>query len=104
MSLLSLIFVRTPVANPVFPFFLKPISREKENLIPWGFCTCAFFEAEVFEDIDIPITQGECMGVRGICLHFAGRRLSCLLCHPLLSLSLSQRVGIKTQLLLPGSF
>ena len=37
LSYLSLIFVRAPVANPVFPFFLKPVCGEKKNLIPWGF-------------------------------------------------------------------
>ena len=37
LSSLSLIFVGAPVANPMLPFFLKPISAEKENLISWGF-------------------------------------------------------------------
>ena len=36
LSLLSLIFVRAPVAYPVFPFFLKPVSGKEENLISWG--------------------------------------------------------------------
>ena len=44
------------------------------------------------------------MGVRSTCLHFDGERLSCLQCHPHLSLNLIQRVWTVFQLLLLGLF